>query len=121
MSRGHIGHPKPDIVEASICTKTMTDILESIGLAPSDGSTAIRNGFVWQTVQWSGYPTAKVVIGGHRANHLQAQSQEPHNCWLDFDHASVHRECCECVENTLWATRGGNKEMLPSTLVIIII
>ena len=46
-SRGHIGCPKPDIVKASVSAKTMTDILESIGLAPSDGSTAIPKWFVW--------------------------------------------------------------------------
>ena len=41
-SRGHIGRPKPDIGKAGVSAETMTDILESIGLAPSDGSTAIR-------------------------------------------------------------------------------
>ena len=47
MSRGHIGRPKPDIVEASVSAETMTDISELIGLAPSDGSTAIHKRFVW--------------------------------------------------------------------------
>jgi len=46
-SRGHIGHPKPDILEASVSAEMMTDISKSIGLAPSDGSTAIRKRFVW--------------------------------------------------------------------------
>ena len=30
-SRGHIGRPKPAIVEASVSAATMTDISESIG------------------------------------------------------------------------------------------
>ncbi len=46
-SRGHIGRPKPDIVEASVSAEMMTDVSESIGLAPSDGSTAIRKRFMW--------------------------------------------------------------------------
>jgi len=46
-SRGHIGRPKPDIIEASVSAEAMTYISESIGLAPSDGSTAIRKWCVW--------------------------------------------------------------------------
>ena len=45
--RGHIGHPKPDIDEASVSAKTMADISESIGLALSDGSKAILKQFLW--------------------------------------------------------------------------
>jgi hypothetical protein len=68
MSRGHIGHPKPAILEASVSAETMTDILGLIGVAPSDGSTTNSKRFVWSTVQQSGYPAAKVVIGGRGAN-----------------------------------------------------
>ena len=31
VKRRHIGHPKPDIVEASVSVETMTDILGLIG------------------------------------------------------------------------------------------
>ena len=47
MLRGHIGCPKPDIVEASVSAKMLTDILESIGSAPSDDSMAIQKRCVW--------------------------------------------------------------------------
>ena len=46
-STGHIGHPKPGIIKASVSAKTMADISESIGLALSDGSMAIRKRFLW--------------------------------------------------------------------------
>jgi hypothetical protein len=45
-SRGHIGRPKPAILEASVSVETMTDILGSIGLALSDGSMTIGKRFV---------------------------------------------------------------------------
>jgi hypothetical protein len=45
--RGHIKHPQPDIVKASVSAKTMADIWGLIGVAPSDGSTAARKRFVW--------------------------------------------------------------------------
>jgi len=58
------------------------------------------------------------VIGGRRANHyLWAQFLEPLNCWLDFDHTSIHGERYARVENMQWATRGGDKGMLRFALV----
>jgi len=121
MSREHIGCPQPEIDEASVSAKTMADILGSIGVAPSDGSAAIRKRFVWWTVQRSGSPTAKVVIGGHRSNQLRAQSWEPLDCRLDLDHTSAHGECCAHVGNTRQATGGGDKGKLCSALVPLII
>ena len=95
--RGHIERPQPDIVEASISAEMIADILGLIGVAPSDGSTAMRKRFVRWTVQRSGYPTVKVVIGGYRANQLRAQSWEPLDCWLDLDHTSAHKKRCAHV------------------------
>ena len=94
----------------------MADILGSISVAPSDGSTAIRKRFVWWTVQRSGYPTAKAVIGGHRANQLRAQSREPLDCRLDLDHTSAHGKLCAHVGNTRRATGGGTEGKLRSAL-----
>jgi hypothetical protein len=47
MSRGHIGHPESGIPKASVSVEMMTDILGSIGVAISDGSTTIEKRFVW--------------------------------------------------------------------------
>jgi len=99
----------------------MADISGSIGVAPSDGSTAVCMQFVWWTVQRSGYLTAKVVNGEHRANQLQAQSQEPLNCRLDLDHTSAHGKHCAHVGNTRRATGEGGKGKLRSALVPLII
>ena len=74
-SRGHIRRPKPAIYEARVSVDTMADISESIDVRRSDGSMRIEKRFVWSTVQRSGYPTTKVVIGGCRANHMRAQSR----------------------------------------------
>ena len=99
----------------------MADISGSIGVAPSDGSMVIRKRFVWWTVQRSGYPTAKVVIGGHGANQLRAQSWEPLDCWLDLDHTSAHGERRAHVGNMRRATGGGDEGKLRSALVPLII
>ena len=99
----------------------MTDILGSIGVAPFDGLMAIRKRSAWSTVQQSGYPTAKVVIRGLRANQLRAQSQEPLNCWLDYDHTSAHRERCAHVGNTRWVTEGGDERKFRSALTPLVI
>jgi len=47
MSKGHIRHPKPATVEASISVDTMADISESIDVRRSDGSMWIEKRFVW--------------------------------------------------------------------------
>ena len=95
----------------------MADISGLIGVAPSDSSMAIRKRFVWWTVQRSGFPTAKVVIGGHIANQLRAQSWEPLDCRLDLDHTSAHGERCAHVGNARWVTGGGGEGKLRSALV----
>ncbi len=77
--RGHIRRPKPAILEASVSIDKMADISESEDVWRSDGSRTIGKRFVWQTVQRSGYPTVKVVVGELRANQLWAQSREPLN------------------------------------------
>jgi hypothetical protein len=46
-SRGHIGRPKPAILEASVSVDTMVDISGSIGVTRSDGSMRIKKRFVW--------------------------------------------------------------------------
>ena len=120
-SRGHIRRPKPAIYEASVSVDTMADILESIDVRRTDGSMRIEKRFVWWTVQRSGYPTSKVVIGECRANHMRAQSREPLNCRLDAEHTSDHGGCCAHVESTRRATGGGDEGMLRPTLCLLII
>ena len=61
------------------------------------------------------------MIGGRRANQLWAQSREPLNCRLDFDHTSVNGELCAHVENMQWATGGGDEGMLHLALDFLII
>ena len=77
--RGHIRRPKPAIREASVSVDKMADISESADVWRSEGPGTIGKRFVWLTVQRSGYPTVKVVVGERRANQLRAQSREPLN------------------------------------------
>jgi hypothetical protein len=44
--RGHIGQPKPAILEASVSVDTMADILGSIDVTRSGGSMPIEKRFV---------------------------------------------------------------------------
>ena len=70
----------------------MADIPESIDVRRSDGYVRIEKRFVWLTVQRSGYPTVKVVIGERRASQLWAQSRSHSIVWLDAKHTSDQGE-----------------------------
>ncbi len=91
-SRGHIRRPKPAIVEASVSVDTMADILESIDVQRSDGLMRIEKRFVWYTVQWSGYPTVKVVIGERRATNFGLSLKSHSIVLLNADHTSDQGE-----------------------------
>jgi hypothetical protein len=61
------------------------------------------------------------MVEALRANQLRAQSREPLNCRLNFEHTSDHGECPAHVGSTRWATGGGDEGMLRSTLRRLII
>jgi hypothetical protein len=76
---------------------------------------------VWYTVQRSGYPIVKVVIGERRANQLWAQSRKPLDCLARRRSYQRSRGTLRTCRSTRWATGGGKKVILRPTLWLLII